>query len=176
MSATDEEAGISADLYKDACQFMYREARTLDENRFEEWLALLTEDVIYEMPLTMTRERAERDRTSDPDMQWFSENIHSLKMRVARLSTDYAWAEDPPTRTRHLLLNIELEPGEGTGEFVARCAFVVYASRGSLSTWETIVGHRADVLVRDGGEWKLRRRTMYLDQAVLGANTLSFFL
>jgi 3-phenylpropionate/cinnamic acid dioxygenase small subunit len=176
MSATGEQTRISADLYTNACQFLYREARTLDEHRFDDWLAMLTEDIIYEMPLTVTRERAERDRIYDPDMQWFSENIHSLRMRVARLATDYAWAEDPPTRTRHLVLNIELEPGGGAGEFVARSAFVVYANRGSLRTWETLVGHRDDVLLREGDEFKLRRRTMYLDQAVLGANTISFFL
>jgi 3-phenylpropionate/cinnamic acid dioxygenase small subunit len=176
MSATGEQARISADLYTDACQFLYREARTLDENRFEDWLAMLTEDVIYEMPLTLTRERAERDRIYDPDMQFFAENIHSLRMRVARLATEYAWAEDPPTRTRHLVLNIELVPGGGAGEFVAHCAFVVYTSRGSLGTWDTLVGHREDVLVREGEDWKLRRRTMHLDQAVLGANTISIFL
>lgn len=176
MSATDAPSRISADLYIDACQFLYREARTLDENRFEDWLEMLSEDVIYEMPVTLTRERVELDRIYDPDMQFFAENIHSLKMRVARLATDYAWAEDPPTRTRHLVLNIELEPGAEPGEFVASCAFVVYANRGNLGTWDTIVGHRRDVLAREGAGWKLRRRTMYLDQAVLGANTLSFFL
>ncbi len=176
MSATDAETRVSAELYTDVCQFLYREARTLDENRYEDWLAMLTEDVIYQMPLTLTRERAERDRIYDPDMQFFAENIHSLRMRVARLATEYAWAEDPPTRTRHLVLNIELEPGGGSGEYLARCAFVVYASRGSLGTWETLVGHRDDVLVRGGEDWKLRRRTLHLDQAVLGANTISFFL
>jgi 3-phenylpropionate/cinnamic acid dioxygenase small subunit len=167
---------VSADLHTDVCQFLYREARTLDENRFEDWLEMLADDVRYEMPLTLNRERAERERVYDPDMQYFAENIHSLKMRVARLGTEYAWAEDPPTRTRHLVLNVELEPGEDQSEVVAHSAFVVFANRGGLGEWQTYVGRRTDLLVRDGSDWKIRRRSLYLDQAVLGTNSISIFL
>jgi 3-phenylpropionate/cinnamic acid dioxygenase small subunit len=167
---------VSADLHVDVCQFLYREARILDENRFDDWLALLTDDVEYEMPLTLTRERSERARVHEREMQYFAENIHSLRMRVARLGTEYAWAEDPPTRTRHLVLNVELEPNADESEVISHCAFVVHANRGSLDDWQTLVGCRDDVLVRDGSSWKIRRRTLYLDQAVLGANSISFFL
>jgi 3-phenylpropionate/cinnamic acid dioxygenase small subunit len=137
---------------------------------------MLTDDVRYEMPLTLTRERAESARVYEPDMQYFAENMHSLKMRVARLRTEYAWAEDPPTRSRHLVLNVELEPSGDESEVLAHCAFVVYANRWGAGAWETLVGRRDDELVRRGGDWKIRRRTLYLDQAVLGANSITVFL
>lgn len=175
MSTVQSRGQVGADLHFEVTQFLYREARVLDENRFDDWLEMLTEDVVYEMPLTLTRERAESARVYEPEMQYFSENIHSLRMRVARLGTDYAWAEDPPTRTRHLVLNVELEPADDES-VMAHCAFVVFANRGSLGDWETLVGRRNDLLVRDGLDWKLRRRTLRLDQAVLGANTISIFL
>jgi 3-phenylpropionate/cinnamic acid dioxygenase small subunit len=171
-----QSGGVRVELYLDVCQFLYREARTLDEQRFEDWLAMLTEDVVYEMPLTLTREKAEQARVHDPEMQYFAENIHSLRMRVARLGTEYAWAEDPPTRTRHLVLNVEVEPNEDESEVVAHSAFLVYANRGVLGDWDTLVGRREDVLVRADQDWKIRRRVLYLDQAVLGNNSISVFL
>lgn len=176
MSVASKQAQGTAELHFEVCQFLYREARTLDENRFEDWLDLLADDVLYEMPLTLTRERAEQDRVYDPDMQYYAENIHSLKMRVARLGTEYAWAEDPPTRTRHLVHNVELEPSEDESEVVVHSAFVVYANRGNRGDWDTLVGRREDVLARAGEDWKIRRRRLYLDEAVLGNNSISIFL
>ena len=167
---------ITPELHTEICQFLYREARTLDENRFEDWLDMLTEDVAYDMPLTLTRERSELDRAYEPEMQYYAENIHSLKMRVARLRTEYAWAEDPPTRTTHMVLNVELETGEDQSEVLVHSAFLVFANRGPLPDWEKLIGRRVDVLVREGSDWKIRRRTLYLDQATLGANTISVFL
>ncbi len=175
--ATRVERPVAVDLYLEVLQFLYREARLLDENRFEEWLDLLTDDVAYEMPLTLTRERSEQDRTHDREMEYFSENRDSLAMRIARLRTEYAWAEDPPTRTRHLVQNVELERAGGDDSRLrARSAFVVYANRGNRTEWDTLVGHREDVLVRGDGGWKIARRTLLLDQAVLGVRSISIFL
>ncbi len=176
MTVADHRKLISAELHTDVCQFLYREARALDENRFEDWLEMLTEDVQYEMPLTLTRERSEQARVREPEMQYFAENIHSLRMRVARLGTEYAWAEDPPSRTRHLVMNVELGPSDDESEVAVHCAFVVYLNRGAAPDWDTLVGCRDDLLVRDGSGWKIRRRTLYLDQAVLASNSISIFL
>ena len=176
MSLTRNRPRVSSELHTDVCQFLYREARILDEHRFEEWLELLTDDVIYEMPVTLTRERAEQDRVHDPEMQHFAETAHSLKMRVQRLGTEYAWAEDPPTRTRHLVLNVELEPDGTESEVVVHCAFLILSNRGASGEWNTLAGRREDVLVWAGDDWKISRRHLYLDQATLGMHSISFFL
>jgi 3-phenylpropionate/cinnamic acid dioxygenase small subunit len=176
VSLTQKRDGVGVELYLDVCQFLYREARILDENRFEDWLDLLTEDITYEMPLTLTRERAEQARAYDPDMQYYAENIHSLKMRVARLRTEYAWAEDPPTRSRHMVLNVEVAPNADETVVTANSAFIVYTNRGGLGKWDTLVGRREDTLVRVDDDWKIRRRTLLLDQAVLGNNSITVFL
>jgi 3-phenylpropionate/cinnamic acid dioxygenase small subunit len=166
---------IGADLYTDILQFLYREARLLDEHRFEDWVELLTDDVVYEMPLTLTRERAEQDRVYDREMEYFAENRESLQMRIARLRTEYAWAEDPPTRTRHLVHNVELERLDD-GRLLARSAFVVHTNRANSTAWESFVGRREDVLVHADAGWKIARRTLFLDQAVLGIKSISIFL
>jgi 3-phenylpropionate/cinnamic acid dioxygenase small subunit len=176
MSEIAAGSGIAAEEYIAIANFLHREARLLDERRYDEWLALLDENMIYEMPLTMTRERAEQDRAFDREMEYFAENLASLTMRVERLKTDYAWAEDPPTRTRHMIGNLEISSGDEPGRYDARCAFVVFANRGNRPTWEQLVGHRRDVLVRRSAGLRLARRTLFLDQAVLGANSISILL
>ena len=47
---------------------------------------------------------------SDPETK------ETLGRRIARLETGMAWAEDPPSRTRHMLSNIEVEPGDAASE------------------------------------------------------------
>ena len=40
------------------------------------------------------------------DLAILEEHRHYLEMRVARLDCGMAWAEDPPSRTRHLIGNL----------------------------------------------------------------------
>ena len=120
--------GMNEDVTREVEQFLYREARLLDERRFHEWLELLTDDVHYWMggaqqPLSEDQQ-GDRDPRSRPlcrgrsgqgedELAILDEDKASLTGRVARLDTGMAWAEDPPSRTRHLITNIEVEPGDG---------------------------------------------------------------
>jgi 3-phenylpropionate/trans-cinnamate dioxygenase subunit beta len=85
-----------------------------------------------------------------------------------------AWAEDPPSRTRHLISNIEVEPGDAEAEFRAYSNFIVYRSRAELEE-DFYVGTRQDVLRRVDGAWKIARRKIILDQNVLSAKNVSIF-
>ena len=167
---------VGADLYLEIATFLFDEADLLDSGRFEEWLELLADDVEYEMPLTLTRERSEQARIHPDGMQYFAEDAASLRLRVARLGTEYAWAEDPPTRTRHIVGNVRVSATDDPDEVEARSAFCVFASRVNWTRYDLYVGSRRDVLTRRDGSWKLRRRTLYLDQATLGSLGLSIFL
>jgi 3-phenylpropionate/cinnamic acid dioxygenase small subunit len=84
---------------------------------------------------------------------------------VARLDTGMAWAEDPPSRTRHVIGNLEAAPLEN-GEVQAKTAFLVYRSH--LETdHQLLSGCREDVLRKVNGASKVRRRTIVLDANVL---------
>src|SRR5579883_2050738 len=110
-----------ADLIREVEQFLYREARLLDERRFREWLDLFTDDLRYFMVNRSNRYPpaskaiAVLDPSAAPDREderaILDESKETLAARVARLDTGMAWAEDPPSRTRHLIANIEVEPG-----------------------------------------------------------------
>jgi len=163
-------------------QFLYREARLLDERRFHEWLELFTDDVRYWMAARRNRypksskaiavldldRSVEEDSTEDAELAILDENKQTLSARVARLDTGMAWAEDPPSRTRHLLANIEIESGES--ELEVYCNFIVYRSR-SETEQDFYVGARRDVLRRGDGARKIARRKLILDQNVLLAKT-----
>ena len=99
-------------LWLELMQFYIREAWLLDERKFKEWLDLFTEDVLYFMPRrkNVPRRELHREVTSLGDLAVFEDDKRYLEMRVARLDTGMAWAEEPPSRTRHLIGNLVVEP------------------------------------------------------------------
>jgi 3-phenylpropionate/cinnamic acid dioxygenase small subunit len=163
-------------LWLELMQFYIREAWLLDERKFQEWLDLFTDDVLYFMPRrkNVPRREAHREVTPLGDLAILEEDKRYLEMRVARLGTGMAWAEDPPSRTRHLIGNLEAAPLEN-GEARARTAFLVYRSH--LETdHQLLSGCREDVLRKVNGAWKVARRTIVLDANVLLDKNLSVFL
>jgi len=85
-----------------------------------------------------------------------------------------AWAEDPPSRTRHLLANIEIEPGDAESELKVHSNFIVYRNR-SETEQDFYIGARRDVLRLADGTRKIARRKLILDQNVLLAKNVSIF-
>jgi 3-phenylpropionate/cinnamic acid dioxygenase small subunit len=163
-------------LWLDLMQFYIREAWLLDERKLKEWLDLFTDDVLYFMPRrkNVPRREAHRELTPQGDLAILEEDKCYLEMRVARLETGMAWAEDPPSRTRHLIGNLEAAPRDN-GEVEARTAFLV--CRSHLETdHQLLSGYREDLLRKIEGAWKVARRTIVLDANVLLDKNLSVFL
>jgi len=176
------------DVIREVEQFLYREARMLDDRRFHEWLTLLTDDVRYFMASRSNRypksskaisildpdRYVEDDVGREDELAILDETKETLSGRVARLDTGMAWAEDPPSRTRHMISNIEVEPGDVESELRVYCNFIVYRSRAETEQ-DFYVGARQDVLRRVEGAWKIAQRKLVLDQNVLLAKNVSIF-
>jgi 3-phenylpropionate/cinnamic acid dioxygenase small subunit len=163
-------------LWFELMQFYIREAWLLDERRLKEWLDIFTDDVLYFMPRrkNVLRRELHRELTPLGDLAILEEDRRYLEMRVARLDSGMAWAEDPPSRTRHLIGNLEAKQLDN-GEVEARTAFLVYRSH--LETdHQLLSGCRQDVLRHVAGAWKVTRRTIVLDASVLLDKNLSVFL
>jgi 3-phenylpropionate/cinnamic acid dioxygenase small subunit len=170
------EANSAQSLWFELMQFYIREAWLLDERRLKEWLQLFTDDVLYFMPRrkNVLRRETHRELTPLGDLAILEEDRRYLEMRVARLDSGMAWAEEPPSRTRHLIGNLEATPLDN-GEVEARTAFLVYRSH--LETdHQLLSGYREDVLRPANGSWKVARRTIVLDANVLLDKNLSVFL
>jgi 3-phenylpropionate/cinnamic acid dioxygenase small subunit len=176
------------DLVREVEQFLYREARLLDDRRFHEWLTLFTDDVRYRMTGRSNRypksskaiaildpERyVEDDLVREDELALLDETTESLSARVARLDSGMAWAEDPPSRTRHFVANVEVEAGDNDSEVTVYSNFLVYRSRAETEQ-DFYVGSRRDVLRRVAGAWKIAQRRLVLDQNVLTAKNISTF-
>jgi 3-phenylpropionate/cinnamic acid dioxygenase small subunit len=164
---------VAADVREQVLEFLYHEAEVVDDQRFEEWLALMTDDLQYHMPVRMTRERGDAPDRSH-QMQFFWDDRATLELRVRRLRTDFAWAEDPPSRTRHFISNVRITPAGR--ELHVKSNVLIYRSRGDSAQQELISGERRDLLRPSDDGWKLARREFVVDQAVLGVQNLAIFI
>jgi 3-phenylpropionate/cinnamic acid dioxygenase small subunit len=80
----------------------------------------------------------------------------------------------PPSRTRHLITNVRVGKDDGK-QIEARSNFLVYRTRMETDQ-DLFVGTREDRLRRVDRSFKIARRTIILDQAVLNAKNISIFL
>lgn len=175
LTEAGRAVGPADPRYAEVLEFLYYEAELLDGRRFAEWLELLAEDLRYRLPIRLNRVGGEGPDYSE-DTEIFSDNLASLQLRVRRLGTGYAWAETPPSRTRHLVSNVRVRTTDNPQELDVHSYFLVYRSRASEPNADLFSGERHDLLRRTNAGWRLARRTILLDQAVVGARHLSIFL
>ncbi|MFT7651825.1 MAG: 3-phenylpropionate/cinnamic acid dioxygenase small subunit [Limisphaerales bacterium] len=157
----------------EASEFLYHEAELLDDRRLDEWLGLLTEDIHYWMPIRRTTQAKEvhLEFTKPGGMAFFDDDFGTLTLRVQRLSVGRAWAEDPPSRTRHLITNVQIAEFNGE-EMTVKSNFQLYRTRLN-SEEDSWIGRREDVLRRVDGGLKLARRHIFLEQTVILSQNLS---
>ena len=155
------------DLHYEVEQFLYREARLLDDGQLHEWLDLFTEDARYWMPsrLTMQHRREGIYEEEEFAVALIRDDKDFLTKRVRRLDTGLAHAETPPSRTRHLITNVEVVESAGD-EVTAHSNFVVFQGRRDRMSYQ-FYGKREDRLRRVDGDWRIARRKVVLDHVVL---------
>jgi 3-phenylpropionate/cinnamic acid dioxygenase small subunit len=180
---TAEPAALARLLVKEEVeQFLYREAELLDDRRYEDWLDLFTDDARYWMPMrrNVPADELEREFTREGlDVNWFDEGKDTLTRRVKQIRTGVHWAEQPPSRICHIVSNVQVvsaaPAGSSPTEVEAKSRFIVYRNRVETET-DFLVGKREDLLRRVNGGWKIARRKIVLDQSVLLAKNLTFFI
>jgi 3-phenylpropionate/cinnamic acid dioxygenase small subunit len=180
MSSTDERASDTAPgprLQWEVEQFLYREARLLDERRLAEWLDLLAEDVHYYMPIRRNVKFGDWDlEFSDPEneISYFDEGKDILTGRVRQLNTGVHWAEEPVSRFEHIVTNVEVTPADGD-ELEVSSKFFCYQNR-LADEVNIFVGRRYDLLRRDHDTgFKIVKRKILLAQNVLLAKAINTF-
>ncbi len=159
----------------EAHRWLVDEAWLLDEQAYEEWIELLTDDIHYLMPVRVTTALGAGFDTS-PGMAHFDEDKYSLSRRVARFVTEHAWTEDPPSRLRHHLSNVRTFATEEPDHLVVDSATLLFRSRGDVHEGSFISAGREDLLRHTADGWKLARRTILVDDAVMRMQNLAIFL
>jgi 3-phenylpropionate/cinnamic acid dioxygenase small subunit len=167
---------FSDERHQIAHQWLVDETYLFDHQAYEDWLALLTDDIRYVMPVRVTTALGAGFDTS-PGMSHFDEDLYSLQRRVARFATEHAWTEDPPSRLRHHLGNVRTFARENSNELFVQSSVLLFRSRGDVREAALVSAGRDDVLRRgDDAVWRLAHRTIMVDESVLRMQNLAVFL
>jgi p-cumate 2,3-dioxygenase beta subunit len=155
--------------------FLYAEADILDVWDYDAWLALFEPGARFEIPTTDYAGHSPHASGSFVNDDW-----DLIKARVKRLKSRKAHAENPPSRTRHLVSNVRLFPNDDDDNqdvptLRATAAFVV--SRARDGQFDTYFGRYDHVLVVTADGLRFRRRRSILGHEYLGPGArLSFIL
>ncbi len=118
------------DLFR---RLLEREARLLDQLRYEEWLALFAPECIYWVPAT--------PNAGDPrrEVAVMFDDRRRLEDRVYRLRTGFAWSQAPASRTVRLVTNVEVFASAREDARMVRANFLIHEFWGDetrfLSGW-----------------------------------------
>lgn len=103
-------------------EFIYREVRLLDQGRFGEWRALFAPDSLYWVP------SGDPDRDPGQHCSIIHAGPQELDDRLARASSTFFWAGDPPLRTVHMVGNVLVEHADSSLVTLS-CNQVIYLYR-----------------------------------------------
>lgn len=166
---------VGSEIYNRLLETLYDEAAILDERRFDDWLAMLALDIVYQAPIRLTRTGANKDRDVMRTMFHFDDDHNSILMRLDRLAKS-AWAEDPPSRCRRFITNVRVGECDEAGEYEVVSYLYLERSRGDNPHNEQLTAERRDVWREVDGAYVLARREIIVDQSVLGMSNLAIFL
>ena len=181
-TAINFQKNITFDLKAEIEEFFYQEADYIDERKFDLWLPMLHDDIQYFMPMRRNvkfGQHAERENTKEgQDISWFDEGKWTLTKRVEQIMTGVHYAEEPLSRTSHLITNVRILShgvNENNHELVkTSCRFFVYLNRVEYEVNE-MVGKRYDTLIKTQEGWKVLKREIILDQNILLVKNLTTF-
>ena len=146
------------DLFR---RLIEREARLLDQLRYEDWLALFAAECIYWVPAT--------PHAGDPrrEVAVMFDDRRRLEDRVFRLRTGFAWSQAPASRTVRLISNVEVFATARDDVRMVRSNFLIHEFWGDetrfLSGWS---GHR---FAQSQGGWQILAKQVNLlecDQSI----------
>jgi 3-phenylpropionate/cinnamic acid dioxygenase small subunit len=129
-------------------QFLYHEARLLDEQRYEEWLTLFTEDATYWVPL----EQSQKDPHETSSLIYDDRTL--LELRVRQFRHPRAHARAPLPRTVHQVGNVVAR------DLIVTSALTVVEFRNETQRlWAGLVEHQ---LKRNGDSFRIARKRVDL--------------
>ncbi len=151
----------------EAEDLLYAEARLLDERRYDEWLGMLAEDVTYWVP--------SNGDGIDPNREiaLIYDDLAKIRNRIGRLATGVAHAQNPPSKTRRLVSNVQLDATEGNAAIVSS-AFILYELRRGR---ERVFAGRCEYRMRrEDDRWKIAAKKVVLVNNDEVIDNLTFIL
>ncbi len=156
---------------RDVERLLIKEARLLDGWLLKEWMELLTDDVQYFIPSLDSP-----DSSHETALFMVSDSSVMLRSRVEQLLGRTAWVENPRSRTRRLISNVEILEADAQAESLRIAAnFAVWRFQHEMT--DVYVGRYTHQLAWSQGELRIRERRAVLDMQTLRPHgKLSFIL
>jgi len=152
----DERENLNAGI-----EVLYREAAYLDEQRWDEWLALFVSDCEYWVPSW----KNEEELTSNPQVELshiFYANRSGLEDRIIRIRSRRSPASTPMPRTAHILSNfLSLEPTQ-ENRIRLRSSWVCHVFSPRMHESHAFFGRAEYELVLREGNWLIARKKTIL--------------
>jgi 3-phenylpropionate/cinnamic acid dioxygenase small subunit len=135
-------------------RLLEREARLLDQLRYDDWLAMYASECIYWVPATPT--------AGDPrrEISVMFDDRRRLEDRIYRLRTGFAWSQAPASRTVRLITNVEVFATVRDDTRMLRSNFLI--SEFWSDETRLLTGFTGHQVVREGDGWKIRAKQVNL--------------
>lgn len=153
--------------------FVYAEARMLDEQRFSDWLQLFTDDGYYWMPLgyQQTNPRLENSLMYEDKLL--------LQVRIERLAGNRTFSQQPKSRSHHLLSRPEIETTHewhqpDQGQYVVRVPFQYVESRAD-DQW-LYAGWSTFQLIEQNGALRIKLKRVDLLNSEAALRSIQLFM
>lgn len=167
-----ERIRVGAEEHFEILQFLEDEAAALDDVDYPAWFDMLAEDLIYRMPVRVSRPMNDGDEFAG-QMGHFDEDKSTIMLKCRRLMMPYAWSENPSSRARRVVSTVRVFRGASKDEYEVASSIIVIRYRRDM---EIISGKREDLIVRTPDGLRLKRRTIWSDQTTMLTQNLTVFL
>ena len=156
-SATSSTSGArDLALERELADLVAHEAELIDAGRFDEWLALFTDDGRYWVPLEGARQADRHGHNSIAD-----EDRLLLALRIERLKSPRAHSQQPRSACQHVLQASRIEAiGPEGREVDLRTPFLYLEVRGEEQI--LLAGAYRHRIARIDAAWKIREKRVDL--------------
>ena len=135
--------------------FLFHEARLLDERRFRDWMALFTDDGAYWVPAVPDQDSPFNQASL------FYDDRELMKTRIERLEHPRIHVQTPPSRTAHLVGNVTVEEVEDPrGEYLVGSTVIMVEYRDE--TQRVFAGRQRHRLRREGAAFRIVQKRVDL--------------
>jgi ethylbenzene dioxygenase subunit beta len=167
-AATLQSVKLSLEEIREVEQFLFLEARLLDENRWDEWLRLFTPEGTYWAPLM----RDQRDPVNHVSLFW--EDALLREVRVRRLKNLRNWSQQPPSYSAHIVGNVMIEGTNAQGDLVVHSTFHMVEWR--KEDQRLLAGSYQHVLTRQNDSFLIRHKCVRLVNCEAVHDNLQVFI
>jgi 3-phenylpropionate/cinnamic acid dioxygenase small subunit len=139
-----------------AHEVLHKEAVFLDDQRWDDWLALYTPDCEYWAPTWRTEDELTNDPRSQISHIYYASRA-GLEDRIVRIRSGKSPASTPMRRTAHVLGPVMLDDGATDSTLAVRATWVTHVFDPRHREQFTFFGSSEYTLRREG-EWKISRK------------------